>query len=789
MTRPRPPTPFPQAQRSWRHLPGRLRRWPTAWGLLGTALGLGGVALLDPAPWQGLLLAVPLTTAASGLGWVAGAALVPIGLALVALATGLAGAPASWSELLALVPAAALGVAAGGSVYELWRATEGSSRRSARSARLLSDAALELQRLDDAAALYEALPRLLGEVLDFTHASVVVPEGSALRLVASNPWTLPEGFTVGAASVAGRAWRQAMPQYVPDTREDPQFVQVPGTPETRTELALPLLVEREVVAVLNVEHVGVDAFREEDRRALQAFAMIAEASLKRIRTVAQLEARAEEEAFFARLHRRLLTADSATQVASAMLQEVRETLDLDGGAVLHIREGHFVSLAASGRIPPEAAAVLEEGLPWGRGRIHLAWQKASPLFLEDYLASEDGDARYAGLGIRAIGLLPILDARNEVKALLSIGSFERTRAWDERDRRLLGVAADALGVALERAFLSEQFRDMLEVVRQLAQAGDPASLYRSAVEAAVRLVPGSDAASLLVREAGKDEFRFAATVGYDHALMELPSLPLVNQLAWYGEGEERFRRGEPRLIRGDRVPSQSLEKGLSEEARERFGSVARLAEIRANICVPIANRGEVIGILNVDSRYREDAFGRGALQLAEAFAQQVAVTIRQAQYRRALEGSVVTDALTGLGNREGFNRQLKLELDRARRYDHPVNLAMFDLNGFKRINDTFGHQEGDRALLEVADAMRGQLRSGDTLFRWGGDEFALILPQVSRADALRVAERYAEAVGRVHVGRLPLSLSIGLASYPMDANDAEALLRKADDLMYRHKHG
>jgi diguanylate cyclase (GGDEF)-like protein len=203
--------------------------------------------------------------------------------------------------------------------------------------------------------------------------------------------------------------------------------------------------------------------------------------------------------------------------------------------------------------------------------------------------------------------------------------------------------------------------------------------------------------------------------------------------------------------------------------------------------VPISFGEKVLGMLNVDSFAPSNPFGPHALLLSETFAQQIGVLIRQTLYRDALETAVVTDALTGLGNREGFNRQLNVELARARRYGQTFNLVMIDLDGFKRINDRLGHHAGDRALLLVGKEMESERREGDSIFRWGGDEFALILPQIGRQEAWLVAERYAAAIGRVELEGFSLAASFGIASYPQDGSDADSLLRKADDLMYRHK--
>jgi diguanylate cyclase (GGDEF)-like protein len=145
------------------------------------------------------------------------------------------------------------------------------------------------------------------------------------------------------------------------------------------------------------------------------------------------------------------------------------------------------------------------------------------------------------------------------------------------------------------------------------------------------------------------------------------------------------------------------------------------------------------------------------------------------------------DALTGLGNRRAFDEALGTELARARRAPAPLSIALFDLDGLKRINDRHGHLEGDSCLRQVATALRLSVRGGDLVFRWAGDEFAALFPNTGAADAKAVAERVRSNVAasaQTSVGE-PLIVSYGVAQQFDD--DPESLVRAADVALFGNK--
>jgi diguanylate cyclase (GGDEF)-like protein len=158
---------------------------------------------------------------------------------------------------------------------------------------------------------------------------------------------------------------------------------------------------------------------------------------------------------------------------------------------------------------------------------------------------------------------------------------------------------------------------------------------------------------------------------------------------------------------------------------------------------------------------------------------------------KKLQLNAVTDPLTGLYNRRLFGEAFEKELNRARRYGLPLGLVILDLHRFKEVNDKHGHPRGDDVLRAAATTLKSALRTSDSAFRIGGDEFALLLPQTDAAQALALSRRV-ETVFAEMLQPLQLSVSVsmdhGVATFPQDGEQADQLIRVADERLYRLKH-
>lgn len=158
-----------------------------------------------------------------------------------------------------------------------------------------------------------------------------------------------------------------------------------------------------------------------------------------------------------------------------------------------------------------------------------------------------------------------------------------------------------------------------------------------------------------------------------------------------------------------------------------------------------------------------------------------------------LREQAIHDPLTGLYNRNYFNYFMQKETERFKRYHHSVSIIMLDVNNFKTVNDRFGHQVGDAVLKKVAEALRSTLRKSDTIIRYGGDEFLVLLPE-TRGNIDRLIERMRRNVEKIEPGNgydtLKLSISIGSAVWkPWDGTTIDSVLSEADNRMYMEKHG
>ncbi len=208
---------------------------------------------------------------------------------------------------------------------------------------------------------------------------------------------------------------------------------------------------------------------------------------------------------------------------------------------------------------------------------------------------------------------------------------------------------------------------------------------------------------------------------------------------------------------------------------------------RSMLAAPLIVGRKTIGALLVGSR-KKGAYSDHQLRLIRLMAQQTAIAVEGHRARHL----ATLDSLTGFFLRDYFFRRLDDECKRVRRYGGEFALLMVDLDGFKEINDQYGHVAGDHYLRGIGETIREQLRAADLACRYGGDEFCMLLPETDGDGARIIAERIREAVGSCVVGIEGLALrttaSIGIAVVPQhDSGDLEGLVRKADEALYRAK--
>jgi two-component system, cell cycle response regulator len=210
------------------------------------------------------------------------------------------------------------------------------------------------------------------------------------------------------------------------------------------------------------------------------------------------------------------------------------------------------------------------------------------------------------------------------------------------------------------------------------------------------------------------------------------------------------------------------------------------------IAVPLKSSGQVIGVLDLFGSELPGGFDDRDVTTIRAFASQATVAVDNVRVHEEAQRLSITDGLTGLWNYRYFTMTLTKEIERAQRFGRPMAVLMLDLDHFKSVNDSYGHQRGDAVLIEVAARVRAEARDVDTVARYGGEEIVVVLPETDHAGAEQLAERICTAVRRKPFGEpgLPpihLTISAGVAVHPEHGTSASALLRNADQALYEAK--
>jgi diguanylate cyclase (GGDEF)-like protein len=198
-------------------------------------------------------------------------------------------------------------------------------------------------------------------------------------------------------------------------------------------------------------------------------------------------------------------------------------------------------------------------------------------------------------------------------------------------------------------------------------------------------------------------------------------------------------------------------------------------------------KNEAIGSLIVASR-QHNAYTPGQVRLLERLASQIAMPVENSRLYAKAEQRARVDEITGLFNRRHFNECIKKEIERHSRYSGMMSLILLDLDYFKTYNDEQGHQAGDKILEMMGTIVNQGIRNTDLAFRYGGDEFAIILPHSTANDALVVAERVRRRIANeMNKKDIELSASLGLACWPGDALMEDDLVSAADKALYQAK--
>jgi diguanylate cyclase (GGDEF)-like protein len=282
-----------------------------------------------------------------------------------------------------------------------------------------------------------------------------------------------------------------------------------------------------------------------------------------------------------------------------------------------------------------------------------------------------------------------------------------------------------------------------------------------------------DTWSLLMVDEQKYELFFAIAVGDAAEMLKTVRLRIGEGIAgWVAQ------KGEAMIV-----------PDVSSDARftRRVDDLTNL-QTRSIICLPLIARYRVLGVIQLIN-VGPEAFGEGEIFFLRSLCDFAAIAIDNARSVERIQELTVTDDCTGLFNARHLYKTLDSEVYRSARFGYEFSVIFLDLDRFKQVNDTNGHLVGSKLLREVGQLIKQHLRLIDFAFRYGGDEFVILLPQTTKEQATIACRRILEVMRAHHFLKeeglnLKLRASFGLATYPSDAASAHELIRQADEMMY-----
>ena len=371
-------------------------------------------------------------------------------------------------------------------------------------------------------------------------------------------------------------------------------------------------------------------------------------------------------------------------------------------------------------------------------------------------------------------LIPLI-SRDRLIAILVLGKKKSSR-YSLEEYNIITNIADRVAVTMEKEYLSEQLREReteLSVINNcstiIASSLNIQEIFGSFIEELKKIVDVSWASIVLVEEEGLCCVALSSKEGSTYQVGE--KIPMQSSgTGWVVTHKKPL-----------------TERDLSKEIRFSTGNDFYEQGMLSMVYLPLIAKGEVIGSLILAS-HQTDAYSQQHVKLLEQLASQIAMPLENARLYAETEEKARVDELTGLLNRRSLDEMIDSEISRHSRYGGKFALAILDLDSFKAFNDTKGHLAGDTLLGQVGNIIKNKIRNSDQAFRYGGDEFAILLPQTTIEAASQVTERVRESIAsELDTGDINITASIGLASWPEDGMSHSDIIAAADLTLYRAK--
>jgi diguanylate cyclase (GGDEF)-like protein len=423
----------------------------------------------------------------------------------------------------------------------------------------------------------------------------------------------------------------------------------------------------------------------------------------------------------------------------------------------------------------------------GEGAMGRALEIDQPVVIQDYSQWEGRSSQYSEGDWHAVVAVPLRSGGRLVGAL-GIADSDPNRRFSPEDWHLLDLFAQQAAIAINNARLytvEKQRAAELSVLYEssaiITKSLDLTAVYTNTAE---QLAKSVNATSTYLLSCDLESKK--ATVLYEYFSPEACDLERVSDLGVtydmndFPQSLEALRWGNPLTIRIS---------DLNIDPKDREELIAY--GIKSSLKVPMIISGNLLGFAQILDSCSERNWSEGEIRLCQTLANQAAVAIENARLYSEMQRMAVTDALTGIYNRRGFFEVGRREINRANRFQRPLAAIMFDIDHFKQVNDAYSHAIGDQVLQALVKLCLANLREMDILGRYGGEEFAILLPETDCNNAYHTAERLCRLVEKTplltEAGPVFITVTLGVTCIKGETINLDILLDRADTAMYSAK--